>query len=101
MLLRPLYGVRKLFGIVAALALYPTLASGQSAIAGQVRDNTGGVLPGAVVEASSPALIEGRRMVTTDGLGQYSIVDLRPGTYTVTFSLEGFGRLVREAIELP
>ena len=53
----------------AVLALYPSLASAQSAIAGQVRDNTGALLPGAVVEASSPALIEGRRSAVTDGQG--------------------------------
>ena len=61
----------------------------------------GAVLPGAVVEASSPALIEGRRSAVTDGQGQYSIVDLRPGLYTVTFALEGFSRVVREGVQLP
>ena len=92
----------KVFVVVAAvLALYPAVASAQSAIAGQVRDNSGAVLPGAVVEASSPALIEGRRSAVTDGQGQYSIVDLRPGMYTVTFALDGFSRVVREGIQLP
>ncbi len=85
----------------AVLALYPAIASAQSAIAGQVRDNTGAVLPGAVVEAASPALIEGRRTAVTDGQGQYSIVDLRPGLYTVTFALDGFSRVVREGVQLP
>src|SRR5687767_14902132 len=67
------------------LLYWPATASAQSSIAGQVRDNTGGVVPGATVEAASPALIEGRRAVVTDGQGRYSIVDLRPGTYSVTF----------------
>ena len=53
-------------------------------------DESGLVLPGVTVEASSPALIEGVRTVFTDGQGRYAIVDLRPGTYTLTFTLAGF-----------
>jgi hypothetical protein len=52
------------------------------------------------VEASSPALIEKVRSVVTDDRGEYKIVDLRPGTYTVTFSLTGFSTVKREGIEL-
>jgi hypothetical protein len=70
------------------------------AIAGQVRDVTGAVLPGVTVEASSPVLIEKTRTVTTDEQGQYKVVDLRPGTYTVTFSLPGFSTVKRESLEL-
>jgi NOL1/NOP2/fmu family ribosome biogenesis protein len=58
-------------------------------------------MPGVTVEASSPALIEKVRVVVTDGQGRYSVVDLRPGLYTVTFTLAGFSPLVRERIELP
>jgi hypothetical protein len=86
--------------LVAALCLMPDAASAQSAIAGQVRDNTGALLPGVTVEAASAALIEGQRTAVTDGQGRYSIVDLRPGVYVVTFSLPGFSRVVREGIEL-
>src|SRR5204862_5717875 len=71
-----------------------------SGIAGTVRDSQGLALPGVTVEAASPALIERTRSVTTDGEGRYSIVDLRPGLYTVTFSLEGFSTVKREGIEL-
>src|SRR6058998_3368090 len=71
-----------------------------SAIAGVVRDTTGGVMPGVTVEASSPALIEKTRVAVTDGDGQYKIIDLRPGTYTVTFTLPGFNTVKREGIEL-
>ena len=71
-----------------------------SGIAGTVRDSSGLALPGVTVEAASPALIERTRAVTTDGEGRYSIVDLRPGTYSVTFSLEGFSTVKREGIEL-
>jgi len=75
--------------------------SGSSgAIAGVVRDATGGVLPGVTVEAGSPALIEKVRVAVTDGQGQFKVVDLRPGTYSVTFTLGGFSTFVREDIVL-
>ena len=65
-----------------------------------MRDTSGAVLPGVTVEAASPALIEKVRSVATDASGQYKIVDLRPGTYTVTFTLTGFSIVRREGIEL-
>ena len=79
---------------------FPTLAQTGSGLAGTVRDNSGAVLPGVTVEASSPALIEKVRVVVTDGAGQYSITELRPGRYTVTFSLPGFTTVKREGIDL-
>jgi hypothetical protein len=79
----------------------PAIVFAQSAITGQVKDATGLVLPGVTIEASSPALIERTRSATTDGQGVYRIVDLRPGVYKLTFSLEGFNTAVRDAIELP
>jgi hypothetical protein len=87
---------------VAVLAsLFPTLSFAQtSAIAGVVTDATGGVLPGVTVEAASPALIEKTRTAVSDGNGRYRIEDLRPGTYTVTFTLPGFSTFVREGVVL-
>ena len=73
----------------ACLLINPHAALAQSAIAGAVKDATGAVLPGVTVEASSPALIERVRTVTTDAAGLYRIIDLRPGIYTVTFTLPG------------
>jgi hypothetical protein len=64
-------------------------AQAQTAIAGVARDTTGAVLPGVTVEVSSPAIIEGTRSAVTDANGQYRIVDLRPGTYRVVFTLTG------------
>jgi hypothetical protein len=75
-------------------------ASSSGSIAGVVRDTTGAVLPGVTVEAASPVLIEKTRSVVTDGSGAYKIVDLRPGTYAVTFTLTGFSTVKREGIEL-
>jgi hypothetical protein len=86
--------------VLAALLLIPTLAFAQASITGVVKDTSGAVLPGATVEASSPALIEKVRTAVTDGSGQFRIVDLRPGLYTVTFSLQGFNTVRREGIEL-
>ena len=85
--------------VVASLLLAPAVTSAQ-AIGGTVTDTTGSVLPGVTVEARSPALIEQVRTVFTNAAGQYQIVELRPGTYNVTFTLTGFGALVREGIEL-
>src|SRR5580765_5942184 len=90
----------RIVGIVG-LTLWPTVASAQtSSIAGVVKDASGGVLPGVTVEASSPALIEKVRVATTDGTGQFKIINLRPGTYTVAFNLTGFTPVRREGIEL-
>jgi hypothetical protein len=80
--------------------LAPALAHAQASITGVVRDPSGAVLPGVTVEAASPALIEKARTATTDGSGQYRIVDLRPGTYVVTFTLTGFNTVRRDGIEL-
>jgi carboxypeptidase family protein len=90
--------------VVGSLVVVSAGASAQVAdsasIAGVVRDASGAVLPGVTVEAASPALIDKVRSVVTDGQGLYRIVDLRPGIYTVTFSLPGFSSLRREGVEL-
>jgi hypothetical protein len=94
--------MRRLRRIVIALAAFltlPAVAHAQASIAGLVKDTSGAVLPGVTVEATSPALIEKVRSVVTDGTGQYKIVDLRPGTYSVTFSLPGFNSFRREGSE--
>src|SRR4029077_7686926 len=87
-----------------ALLFAPPAARGQSgsngAIAGIAKDATGAILPGVTVEASSPALIEKVRTVVTDEQGNYKITELRPGVYSVTFSLAGFGAYKRENVEL-
>jgi len=81
------------------LAVAPA-AHAQGTLAGIVRDATGGVLPGVTVEAASPALIEKVRTTITDGSGQYRIIDLRGGTFTVTFTLAGFATVRREGVQL-
>ena len=93
-------GVQTLMTVVLASWLLPSVATAQSAIAGVVRDSSGAVLPGVIVEAGSPALIEKVRSTATNASGQYRIVDLRPGTYRVTFTLPGFATVVRDGILL-
>ena len=78
----------------------PVSAFAQASIAGVVKDSSGAVLPGVTVEAASPVLIEKVRSAVTDGSGQYRIVDLRAGTYVVTFTLTGFSGVKRDGIEL-
>ena len=99
--------MRLKFGVLlltTSALLVPSAARAQSgttgAIAGIVRDATGAVLPAVTVEAASPALIEKVRVVTSDEQGNYRIVDLRPGTYSVTFTLPGFASFKRDGIEL-
>src|SRR5437016_1287204 len=86
--------------VFAVVGLFPSILYAQGSITGTVKDASGAVLPGVAVEASSPALIEKVRSAVTDGTGQYRIVDLRPGTYAVTFTLTGFSSVKREGIEL-
>jgi hypothetical protein len=89
------------FLVSIATLLLPAAVFAQSAIIGVVKDNTGAVLPGVTVEAASDVLIEKMKTVTTDGQGQYRIIDLRPGTYVVTFTLAGFQTIRREEVQLP
>src|SRR5262245_37101365 len=91
-------GIERCSVVLLVLLLLPAAAFAQVAITGVVKDASGGVLPGVTVEAASPVLIEKVRSVITDDTGQYRIVDLRPGTYTVTFSLPGFSTVKREGV---
>src|ERR1041384_3162500 len=91
--------VRFLVAIASLLAL-PSAAFAQASIAGTAKDSSGAVLPGVTVEATSPALIEKVRTGVSDGNGLYRIEDLRPGTYTVTFTLPGFKTYKREGVGL-
>ena len=101
-------GTTRKAGLVLTLGLGLVLLHGAAwaqstttgAIAGVVKDGTGAVLPGVTVEAASPVLIEKIRTAVTDSQGQYKIVELRPGAYTVMFKLPGFGTVKREGLEL-
>src|SRR5438093_12634259 len=83
-----------------AFVLAPTWVFAQASITGLVKDSSGALLPGVTVEASSPALIEKVRTTVTNGSGPYHIEDLRPGTYSVTFSLPRFRASKRAGVEV-
>ncbi|MFN7981919.1 MAG: TonB-dependent receptor [Vicinamibacterales bacterium] len=93
--------VRGALFLAVFLASAPAVFAQATGIAGVARDTSGAVLPGVTVEASSPALIEKVRSATTDAQGQYRILDLRPGSYSVTFTLPGFATFKREGVDLP
>ncbi len=88
--------VRTFLLVLASLVLVPALARAQSVFTGTVRDTSGAVMPGVTVEAASPVLIEKVRTAVTDENGLYRIVDLRPGVYTLKFTLPGFNDVSRE-----
>src|ERR671913_666939 len=91
---------RRSAAVLLVFLLVPAAAFAQAAITGVVKDASGAVLPGVTVEATSPVLIEKVRSVTSDDAGQYRIIDLRPGTYLVTFTLPGFSVVKRDGIAL-
>src|SRR3954454_13818188 len=91
---------RQILLVASMILALPLSAYAQASIAGVVKDASGAVLPGVTVEATSPVLIEKARTAVTDGSGQYRIVDLRAGAYTVSFTLVGFSAVRREGIEL-
>src|SRR5262245_25044950 len=93
--------LRLCVSVVLLLLFIPAIASAQSAISGLVKDATGAVLPGVTVEVASPVLIEKVRTATTDSQGRYTITDLRPGVYSMTFTLPGFSTFKRDGLELP
>jgi len=98
--------LRKVFARAAVAAslcslLLPGAVSAQSSITGLVKDTTGAVLPGVTIETTSPAIIEKVRTAVSDGQGRYTIIDLRPGVYKVTFTVPGFTTFVQDRIDLP
>ncbi len=93
--------IRHLVAGASTVIIFPALCFAQfGAIAGVVKDSTGAVLPGVTVEAASPALIEKTRTAVSDSAGQYKVEQLRPGVYTVTFTLTGFSTVRHEGIEI-
>ena len=95
------HGIVRLVLIVVACVMAAPAVYAQSQISGRVTDDTEGILPGVTVELTGEALIEGTRVAVTDGAGQYSITNLRPGEYAATYTLPGFSTVIREELALP
>jgi hypothetical protein len=92
--------MKRAYFVVCILIAMASFAAAQSTISGIVKDTTGASVAGATVEAASDVLIERARTVTTNGEGRYAIVDLRPGNYVVTVTMQGFVT-VKQKIEVP
>ena len=88
-----------LLAMAVAIAVPGTALAQTGAIAGAVTDETGGVLPGVTINATSPAAIDVRTTVT-DGQGLYTLTALVPGVWVVEYSLPGFSTVRREGVEL-
>src|SRR5687767_8878527 len=93
-------GLKYVLLVLAGALLLPSVAAAQGTLTGTIRDGSGGVLPGVTVEAASPALTEKVRTVVSDGAGQYRIIELPPGIYSLTFTLPGFSTVKRDGVEL-
>jgi hypothetical protein len=93
-------GVVRTVFVLTGILLAASAAYAQATIAGVVKDASGAVLPGVTVEVTSSALTEKVRSAVTDGTGQYRVVTLPPGSYTVTFSLTGFSTVKRADVQL-
>src|SRR5258708_3453651 len=90
-------------GLICALAftMLPAAFAQETTagIEGTVKDAQGGVVPGATVEVTGPALI-GSQKVTTDSAGYYRLTALPPGTYALTVSAKGLRTVKQTGIEL-
>jgi hypothetical protein len=64
-------------------------------ITGTVKDQQGGVLPGATTTLQG---VDATRSSVTDGSGAFRFLDLAPGPYKLTVDLDGFRTLVREGL---
>jgi hypothetical protein len=90
--------------LMTGLVALPSTVHAQGAVlatvTGIVQDSSGAVLPGVIVEVSSPVLIERVRSAVTDSMGRYRLNNLPAGTYTLTATLQGFNTARREGLEL-
>src|SRR5258706_15239888 len=82
---------RVLLILMFLLWLVPVAGYAQEAvILGRVTDESGAVLPGVTVTATSPSLQVPQMLAATDERGEYRLSSLPIGTYTVVYAIEGF-----------
>src|SRR5687767_8612127 len=93
-------GLTMLICAVGILSSPPAAGQGGASISGQLTDQSGGVLPGVTVTATSPALQVPQVTTVTNETGEYRLSPLPIGVYEVTFELSGFERAVRSDVRL-
>jgi hypothetical protein len=86
--------------LIVVVCMAPSTSWAQAVMTGHVRDAAGAGVAGALVQATSPALIERARTTVSDASGRYRIEGLRPGTYVVSFTRSGFKTLQVESVGL-
>ncbi len=85
--------------LLASSAAFAQVSSTTGSINGKVTDNTGGVLPGVTVTASSPSM-QGIRTDVTNEAGEYRFPAVAPGQYKLVYELPGFGTVNREGVQV-
>ena len=89
--------------IVLALVLVARVANAQvltGTLFGTVKDESGGVLPGASVRLTSPALISGPASTLANERGQFRFVLLAAGEYALDVELASFARYQEDHISI-
>ena len=95
--------LRRCLPVLAVWLLLPAGAHAQSmtgALFGTVRDPQGGIVPGAVVQITSPALIGGSATMTTNEKGQLRFSVLPPGAYAIEITVPGFTTYHEKGIQI-
>jgi Carboxypeptidase regulatory-like domain len=94
--------VRTIVGLILFILSYSGVAAAQStgSIIGQVTDQSGAVLPGVTVTATSPALQVPSVTSVTNEQGEYRLAPLPIGIYQVAFELASFRPAQRQDVRL-
>lgn len=83
--------------LVAVVSSAGAQIASEGSIRGVVKDAQGAVLPGATITAASPT-VAGIRTTVSDSQGDYRLIDLPPGEYTLTGELQGFSKVSRTGV---
>jgi len=87
---------------LSVFMILPMLAQRQTgSVVGTVTDEEGNILPGVGISVKSPALILPEMTAVTNEQGIYRFPSLPPGTYSITYAMDGMNTLIREGIVVP
>ena len=84
--------------ILLTLGMLNAQTSQTGTIGGSVVAEDGSVIPGVTVDLRSPAIVLEKMTAVTNEEGQFRFRNLAPGTYEITFTLEGMKTLIRKGI---